>query len=238
MFSVAFFAYVDHKVPSLYIAAAAEKTGGISINSNTNNQKRASPPANQNQKKPAFSFPITVKGKERMLLEVESTTKKLNSLPGVQPWDFTAVQVLEKKLEYILRPPEEGLHSEAKIDESGLVAENDKNMEAQSSIAENSIAASEDDQQKHGDAASDSNKPMNEETATTPEASPTKSAAAEGSKSAEKAEETGATLGGSGLAIASSAEVAEHESTEETPPKVNAKNDVTGEEAETIAENG
>ena len=58
------------------------------------------------------------------------------------------------------------------------------------------------------------------------------------SKSAEKTEETGATLGGSGLAIAESAEVADHESTEEKVPKVNVKNDVTREEAETIADNG
>jgi vacuolar protein sorting-associated protein 54 len=76
------FAYVDQKTPDLFIAAATP---------NQNNQG-------------AFYFPTTDAGKRQMLVEVETMTTNLNKLPGVRPWDFTAIQVLERQLEYELRP--------------------------------------------------------------------------------------------------------------------------------------
>ena len=75
------FAYVDQKVPTLFIAAAS--------NTNPNGA-------------PSFGFPSTDNGRRRLLLEVDSTTRKLNSLQGVLPWDFTAVNALERKLDYTL----------------------------------------------------------------------------------------------------------------------------------------
>jgi vacuolar protein sorting-associated protein 54 len=76
------FAFVDQKIPELFISAATSVTA-------------------QGQG-PSFSFPTTEKGKRQMLLEVETMTKNLNGLAGVRPWEFTAVAVLERKLEYRL----------------------------------------------------------------------------------------------------------------------------------------
>jgi vacuolar protein sorting-associated protein 54 len=75
-------AYVDQKVPTLFIATAAA--------TNTPNGV------------PSFHFPSTDEGKRRLLLEVDCTTKRLNALQGVVPWDFTAVNALERKLDYTL----------------------------------------------------------------------------------------------------------------------------------------
>ena len=74
------FAYVDQKVPTLFITADA-----------------TTKPANG---APTFSFPVTDEGKMRLILELEFTTTKLNQLPGVLPWDFTAMAVLERKLDF------------------------------------------------------------------------------------------------------------------------------------------
>ena len=46
-----------------------------------------------------------------MIAEVEHTTKKLNSLSGVVPWDFTAMNVLERKLDF--RVPSDANKEEA-----------------------------------------------------------------------------------------------------------------------------
>ena len=48
-----------------------------------------------------------------MLLEVLCMTHQLNGLEGVQPWDFTAVTILEQQLEYQLN----GLFEQPDIDE-------------------------------------------------------------------------------------------------------------------------
>ena len=84
------FAYLDQKLPELFIAAAA-----------------GNPPS----KPPTFSFPSTDEGKKHMLLEMEMTTKNLNELAGVRPWDFSAMGVLEQELDYKLQP---------RIDESSM----------------------------------------------------------------------------------------------------------------------
>lgn len=77
------FAYLDQNLPELFIAATV-----------------GNPPS----KPPTFAFPTTDEGKNRMLLEVEMTTKNLNELPGVRPWEFTTMSVLEQELDYKLRP--------------------------------------------------------------------------------------------------------------------------------------
>jgi vacuolar protein sorting-associated protein 54 len=77
------FAYVDQKVPTVFIAAAS---GSNTLNSAP----------------PSFHFPSTDEGKRRMLLEVDCTTRRLNGLQGVLPWDFTTVNALERKLDYAL----------------------------------------------------------------------------------------------------------------------------------------
>jgi len=76
------FAYLDQKLPELFIAASV-----------------GNPPS----KPPTFSLPTTDEGKKQMLLEVKTTTKNLNELPGVRPWDFSAVSVLEQELDYKLQ---------------------------------------------------------------------------------------------------------------------------------------
>jgi hypothetical protein len=71
------FAYLDHKIPSLYKAAAAsdDKT---------------------------FTMPVTDDGKIRMIKEVQFMTNALNSLAGVLPWNFTAMKILEQELDIIV----------------------------------------------------------------------------------------------------------------------------------------
>lgn len=81
------FAYVDQKVPALLIAADAATT------------TTPSPPPGAGTAT-GFHFPTTNEGKHRLLLEVECMTNILNGLPGVLPWDFTAISFLERKLEY------------------------------------------------------------------------------------------------------------------------------------------
>ena len=67
------FAHLDEQIPALFVSAASTA---------------------------AFSFPSTDAGKYRLLLEVAQTTKTLNGLAGVLPWDFTAINVLERKIDY------------------------------------------------------------------------------------------------------------------------------------------
>ena len=78
------FAHLDQKIPALFVTAASA----------TANAQH-------------FSFPSTDDGKHRLLLEVAYTTKTLNSLNGVHPWDFTAMNVLERKIDFKL-PQENG----------------------------------------------------------------------------------------------------------------------------------
>ncbi|OEU16266.1 Vps54-domain-containing protein, partial [Fragilariopsis cylindrus CCMP1102] len=81
------FAHLDQKIPALFVIAASA----------TANAQH-------------FSFPSTDDGKHRLLLEVEYTTKTLNSLNGVHPWDFTAMNVLERRIDFKL-PQENGSNS-------------------------------------------------------------------------------------------------------------------------------
>jgi len=74
------FAYLDHKVPSLFKAASASEK---------------------------FSMPSTDEGKLQMINEVEYMAKTLNSLGGVQAWTFTATKVLEQELEIVRDTTEE-----------------------------------------------------------------------------------------------------------------------------------
>ena len=67
------FAYLDHKVPSLFKAAASSE------------QK--------------FDMPLSDDGKLQMIREVEYMSRTLNSLSGVQPWNFTATKILEQELD-------------------------------------------------------------------------------------------------------------------------------------------
>lgn len=73
------FAYVDQKVPTLFIAA--------STSSGPNGS-------------PTFRFPTTEEGKGRLIIEVETMTINLNGLNGVLPWDFTCTNILERQMEY------------------------------------------------------------------------------------------------------------------------------------------
>lgn len=80
------FAFIDQKIPALFVAAA--DVGSLA---------GSKPPA---QLTAGFSFPVTDAGKKRLLNEVEAVTMSLNALEGVFPWDFSAVSVLSKKLEF------------------------------------------------------------------------------------------------------------------------------------------
>jgi len=88
------FAFIDQKVPTIIVQATKGRpstaTGG-----NRSPQRQMSGPR--------FTFPTTDAGKRRLLLEAEAMTKNLNGLEGVQPWDFSAVNVLENRVEYSLR---------------------------------------------------------------------------------------------------------------------------------------
>lgn len=67
------FAYLDHKVPSLF--KAAETSGKL------------------------FLMPSTNGGKLQMIKEAEYMAKTLNELLGVEPWNFTITKVLEQELD-------------------------------------------------------------------------------------------------------------------------------------------
>lgn len=77
------FAYLDHKVPSLFKAAVHSTDGN-------------------------FAMPTTDEGKLRMILEIEYMSRTLNSLKGVQPWTFMAMSVLERELEIKREPSPAG----------------------------------------------------------------------------------------------------------------------------------
>jgi vacuolar protein sorting-associated protein 54 len=128
------FAYVDQKVPTLLIALASA--------TNTPNGS------------PSFCFPSTDDGKRRLILEVEFTTKKLNGLQGVLPWDFFAMTVLERKLEYkVVRtttqeePEGKEEHPAEVHNENGsqTPSTQDVGQELQISEAENGQAVAEDE---------------------------------------------------------------------------------------------
>jgi vacuolar protein sorting-associated protein 54 len=74
------FAYLDEKIPVLFIAAAAPLNNGS----------------------PSFNLPTNDRGKRRFVLEVVHTTNSLNALNGVHPWEFTATTVLERKMDFQL----------------------------------------------------------------------------------------------------------------------------------------
>jgi vacuolar protein sorting-associated protein 54 len=94
------FAFVDQTVPSLLVSTS-ENASPAKV---TPKKGTSASPSNAGTKAtiPSFSLPKTEEGKERLLIEVGIMTEKLNGLDGVQPWDFTAVNVLERKLEYRL----------------------------------------------------------------------------------------------------------------------------------------
>ncbi|KAG7353112.1 Vps54 vacuolar sorting complex protein [Nitzschia inconspicua] len=102
------FAHLDEKIPALFITAATSQANGT----------------------PTFSFPTTDEGKRRLVLEVLQTTITLNSLSGVHPWDFTAMTVLERKMDYKLPDVKElkelqALRSNEEISAPKIAAEND-----------------------------------------------------------------------------------------------------------------
>lgn len=74
------FAHLDEKIPALLIVATTSQVNGS----------------------PSFELPTTDSGKRRLILEVLQTTRTLNSLDGVHPWDFTAVDILERRMDYKL----------------------------------------------------------------------------------------------------------------------------------------
>jgi vacuolar protein sorting-associated protein 54 len=109
------FAYLDEKIPALFIAAATS----------------ANP---QNNGSPLFEFPSTDDGKRRLLMEVLHTTKTLNALDGILPWDFTAVNVLERRLDYKLPESSNDLadanpETTPENDESDGVSQKDTDVE-------------------------------------------------------------------------------------------------------------
>lgn len=129
------FAFIDQKVPTIVVQETKPLTP-------TNAAGNRSP--QRQMTGPRFTFPTTDAGKRRLLLEAEAMTKNLNGLEGVQPWDFSAVNVLENRLEYSLsgdhamasrdheKEDEEGTHekpnkdSEETEDKEADAAENEE----------------------------------------------------------------------------------------------------------------
>jgi len=133
------FAYVDQKIPALLISAATAES--------------SSTPSN---KKAGFTLPTTDEGKRRMILEVESMTINLNNLAGVRPWQFTAMNVLERKLDYVLRPTIVAPDAPtAETEESGENGENDSSADVSegkpTTATENTIDQMEEQPQASAD---------------------------------------------------------------------------------------
>lgn len=102
------FAFVDTKVPALFIAAANIQPVFQQQSNSSSNSNNSSPDSKGVRKgQPTFVFPKTNEGKRQFLLEIEAMTKILNGLDGVRPWDFAAINVMERQLEYSMNqsPP-------------------------------------------------------------------------------------------------------------------------------------
>lgn len=83
------FSNIDSMVPTLFMNADTSSKGKNATNSG------------------GFLLPSTEAGKRRLVAEVEIMTKGLNSLPGVQEWEFSSMSVLKKKLELDVEPEKE-----------------------------------------------------------------------------------------------------------------------------------
>jgi hypothetical protein len=118
------FAYLDHKVPSLFKASAISEQ--------------------------AFSMPSTDEGKLQMIKEVGYMATTLNSLEGVQPWNFTATKILEQELEmrrnsksfvqvdqHQSELPEESEHAKLESESDNIVEANIVPIVIESDSAEN-----------------------------------------------------------------------------------------------------
>ena len=68
------FAHLDSKIPKIFLDADSDD-------------------------KVQFSFPESMEGKRRLILEVEVMATTLNDLPDVRPWDFGAMKFLSRRLE-------------------------------------------------------------------------------------------------------------------------------------------
>lgn len=105
------FVNVDQIIPTLFINAdtatkkhIADKTNNGNDTSTSNNDSGGANNNNNGNNLIIFELPKTDVGKRQMCLEVESIANRLNALPGITTLDFTAVSVLEKKLDFELRP--------------------------------------------------------------------------------------------------------------------------------------
>jgi vacuolar protein sorting-associated protein 54 len=98
------FAFIDQQVPTIIIQASKSPPPKASANGGKSPQRQTSGPRSPQRQAsgPRFTYPTSDAGKRRLLLEAEYMTKNLNGLDGVQPWDFSAVNVLEKRVEYSL----------------------------------------------------------------------------------------------------------------------------------------
>jgi vacuolar protein sorting-associated protein 54 len=110
------FAYLDQKIPALFIEAAStsQEKGGANGS-------------------PGFTFPTSDEGKQQFLLEVEWITKSLNMLSGVHPWDFTATNVLERRLDYKLRDSATAANKEV-AEVAAMDEETDENQHADNGV--------------------------------------------------------------------------------------------------------
>jgi vacuolar protein sorting-associated protein 54 len=161
------FAYLDQQVPALLIAATTASVAASVASVNTSNgASNGISPTNKAAAAAAaasFHFPETDKGKRRLLLEVERMTTDLNALSGVHPWDFTAVTVLERKLEYQLRQKEE--EEEQVVVQSAPVASS-TTTENEETPAENegtTPAEEEEDEEKPHAINGDTTEPVSPE---------------------------------------------------------------------------
>ena len=108
------FAHLDQQIPALFVAAASTNT---------------------------FLFPFTDAGKHRLVLEVAQTTQTLNGLAGVLPWDFTAINVLERKLDY--RLPDSTTQSTETTTEEQATSATNENEESVEDTEEEPVSEQE-----------------------------------------------------------------------------------------------
>lgn len=124
------FAHLDQQIPALFIAAASTA---------------------------AFSFPSTDAGKYRLLSEVAHTTKILNELAGVLPWDFTAINVLERKMDYKFPVKNDtAIEGSAPIDQSGTEeASNEVEADSPAAVQEQGTTSDGNEEPSKSNASKD-----------------------------------------------------------------------------------
>jgi vacuolar protein sorting-associated protein 54 len=164
------FAFIDTKVPILFITAAniqpVFQSTTIDYNAMNNNNTSNSNKGMKNEQQakpspPTFVFPKTDAGKHQFILEVETMTKQLNQLDGIRPWDFAIINVIERQLDYTMNMNQE-------ITDESVVQDSDLTVSKEISSSDDSpLSTVSSDNKNENGSSNDANTALHEENGST-----------------------------------------------------------------------